>query len=86
MVVPVITPVTTPVVAFTGATAGVLLAHVPPETEWDKLVVNPAHTVNAPMIGGISIYSKISGVTVLKPVTAQVTTTRYHEESVTVVM
>lgn len=48
---PAATPVTTPVVALTVATPGVVLVHVPPLFPLAlKLMVDPAHTADAPLI------------------------------------
>ena len=49
-VVPALTPVTTPVVEFTAAFDGVLLAHVPPLTEGERVVVRPMHTTEDPLM------------------------------------
>lgn len=48
---PAATPVTTPVVAFTVATFVVVLVHVPPLFPLAlKLMVDPAHTDEAPLM------------------------------------
>lgn len=47
MPVPVTTPVDEPTVAFVIS----LLDHVPPETVWVRLVVDPTHVVSVPVIG-----------------------------------
>jgi hypothetical protein len=43
-------PVTTPVVATTGAIDVLLLVHVPPGGPLVKVVVNPTHTLRIPVI------------------------------------
>ena len=49
--VPAATPVTTPVAAFTDATAGLLLLQVPPPVPLlVKVVDKPAHTDAAPLM------------------------------------
>ena len=45
-------PVTTPELD-TVPTAVLLLLHVPPEQEWLSVVVDPWHTANEPVIGGM---------------------------------
>ena len=45
------TPVTTPVVASTVALSGLPLAHVPPGTELDNVIVEPTHIMLLPVIG-----------------------------------
>jgi len=51
VVLPAATPVTTPVVASTVATPGVVLLQVPPLLPLElKLMVEPAHTAEAPLM------------------------------------
>lgn len=45
------TPVTMPVLDPTVATAVLLLLQLPPDTEFDKFVVEPRHAINIPVIG-----------------------------------
>lgn len=47
---PTPTPVTVPVFEPMVATASVLLVHVPPETLLLRLIVEPTHTEEAPLI------------------------------------
>jgi hypothetical protein len=49
-VIPVATPVTTPVAASTVAIAGVLLVQVPPVGVLDNVRVPPTHAVAVPAI------------------------------------
>jgi hypothetical protein len=44
-------PVTTPVVAFTVATVGQAILHVPPVEGFVSVIVDPAHTEVGPTIG-----------------------------------
>ncbi len=56
--VPAATPVNTPVTALIGATDGMLLDHVPPETALVKVMELPTHTVDGPPIaagGGLTV-------------------------------
>lgn len=48
--VPVVIPVTTPETEPMVATAGVLLLHIPGETESSNVVVPPVHVLNEPVI------------------------------------
>ena len=48
---PVVMPVTVPLSEPTVATSGLELVHRPPGTTSLKLVVPPAHTVAAPLMG-----------------------------------
>jgi hypothetical protein len=50
IVVPAVTPVTTPV-ALTVAVGGLLLLHVPPAVALLKAVVCPTHTDGVPKMG-----------------------------------
>jgi hypothetical protein len=51
VVLPVATAVTTPVVLFTVALAGVLLVHVPPLTASEReSVIPPTHTAEPPVM------------------------------------
>ena len=60
---PAETPITTPVVAFTEATAGLLLLHVPPMLPLlVKLADKPAQILAAPVI----VPETASGLTVTK--------------------
>ncbi len=49
IVVPALTPVTTPDELMV-ATEVVPLVHAPPETVLDKVIVNPVHTLAEPLI------------------------------------
>jgi hypothetical protein len=49
--VPAATPVTNPVLEFTVAILVLLLLHVPPTVVFANWVVNPAQTLNVPVIG-----------------------------------
>lgn len=48
--VPAVRPVTTPVVEPTGATAVVLVVHVPPAGVQDRADVEPAQRLSEPLI------------------------------------
>ena len=52
VVVPWLTPVTTPVDALTEATPVLVLLHVPPVTEPERLVVPAIHAANVPVMVG----------------------------------
>jgi hypothetical protein len=56
LAVPVAIPVTTPVMS-TGATAALLLLHVPPDTELVKVVVEPIHTLGEPAIAAGEVFT-----------------------------
>ena len=47
---PAVTPTTTPVAAFMVAIAGLLIDHEPPETVLARMMAEPEHTADAPVI------------------------------------
>jgi hypothetical protein len=56
VVVPPLTPLTTPVEDTTVATDVLLLLHVPPDAVFVNVVVDPSHTVNVPpMVPGVGV-------------------------------
>jgi hypothetical protein len=65
MVEPAATPVTTPVPAFTVAIAVLALLHMPPGVASENGVLNPIHTIGAP------VTAAGSGLTVAVIVIAQ---------------
>ena len=48
---PAATPVTIPVREPTVAEAGLVLLHIPPESDSPSVVVSPTHTEGVPVVG-----------------------------------
>ena len=67
VVVPAATPVTIPVPAPTDPVVGALLLHIPNDVASVKAVVEPIHTLNAPVIAATAV----GWVTVAEPVAVQ---------------
>ena len=65
---PAVTPLTTPVAAFTVATDKLLLVHVPPVTASLNVVVLPAQTVALPDIAAGVLFTVIAVVAAHPPV------------------
>jgi hypothetical protein len=68
VVVPPLSPETIPAV-LTVPTTGVLLAHVPPGVASDSVIVAPAHTLPAPVMGAVTVVTVTTMVAGVQPET-----------------